>query len=164
MGQQQCPCTVFTSSSAPVTADSGDGSGVTLGVSVTPTRPGYISGIRFYKSAANTGVHIGALWTSSGTELASATFSNETASGWQQVNFAQPVPVRANTTYIASYYAPNGHYAADAQYFASQGAGIAPIVAPQSTASSPNGLYAYGSSISFPSSASKTPTTGSTSS
>ena len=104
VGPQQCPCSVFPATSAPVTADSGDSSAVTLGVKVTPTQPGYITGIRFYKSAANTGTHIGALWTSTGTQLATGTFTNETASGWQQLNFAQPVPVRANTTYVASYY------------------------------------------------------------
>ena len=152
VGPQQCPCTVFPAASAPTKADGGDGGAVTLGVRVTPTQPGYISGIRFFKSAANTGTHVGALWTTSGTELASATFTNETATGWQQVNFAQPVQVRANTTYIASYYAPNGHYSEDDNYFASRSAGLAPIVAPQATASSPNGLYAYGSSIKFPSS------------
>jgi len=33
----------------------------------------------------------GNLWTTSGTLLATATFSNETASGWQEVTFATPV-------------------------------------------------------------------------
>ena len=105
VGPATCPCSVFTATSAPVTVDSGDASAVTVGVRVTPTQPGYITGIRFYKAAANTGTHTGALWTATGTQLASGTFSGETASGWQQLNFAQPVPVRANTTYIASYFA-----------------------------------------------------------
>ena len=37
-------------------------------------------------------------------------------SGWQTVTFATPVAVTPGTTYIASYYAPNGHYAATADY------------------------------------------------
>ena len=41
--------------------------------------------IRFYKSAANTGVHSGSLWTEGGQRLAQATFSNESSSGWQTV-------------------------------------------------------------------------------
>jgi hypothetical protein len=151
VGPEQCPCSVFPVSSAPVTADSGDGSAVTLGVKIVPTRPGFISGIRFFKSAANVGAHVGALWTSSGTLLATAPFTNETATGWQQVNFAQPVAVRPNTTYVASYFAPSGHYAEDDKYFASKSAGIAPVVAPQSTTSSPNGVYSYGASSTFPS-------------
>ena len=59
---------------------------------------GQITGIRFYKDAQNTGTHIGDLWSSNGTLLASATFTNETASGWQQVNFTTPVqdPGRAD--------------------------------------------------------------------
>jgi Domain of unknown function (DUF4082) len=60
---------------------------------------------------------VGSLWAATGTLLASATFTNETASGWQQVEFAQPVPVQAHTLYVASYYAPTGRYAADAGYF-----------------------------------------------
>ena len=34
-------------------------------------------------------------------------------SGWQQVNFAQPVSLNKNTTYVASYFAPKGHYSAE---------------------------------------------------
>ena len=47
---------------------------------------------------------------SSGQLLATATFTGETASGWQQVNFATPVAINPNTTYVASYFAPKGHY------------------------------------------------------
>ena len=71
---------------------------------------GWVTGVRFYKASTNTGTHIGDLWTSSGTLLASASFANETASGWQQVTFASPVLISAGTTYVASYYAPVGHY------------------------------------------------------
>ena len=46
---------------------------------------GTVTGVRFYKAAANTGTHVGALWTAGGTQLAQATFTNETASGWQHV-------------------------------------------------------------------------------
>ena len=38
---------------------------------------GTVTGIRFYKAAANTGTHIGSLWTAGGTLLASATFTSE---------------------------------------------------------------------------------------
>ena len=69
---------------------------------------GTITGIRFYKGAGNVGTHIGSLWNSSGALLASATFANETANGWQQVNFSTPVPISPNTTYVAGYLAPTG--------------------------------------------------------
>ena len=47
---------------------------------------GQVTGVRFYKGSGNTGTHIGNLWSSTGTLLASATFTGESASGWQQVN------------------------------------------------------------------------------
>ena len=55
-----------------------------------------------------------------GTLLASATFSGETASGWQEVQFATPVAITANTTYVASYYTPSGFYSVTRPYFTSQ--------------------------------------------
>ena len=39
------------------------------------------------------------------------------SNGWQEVDFSQPVTIDANTTYIASYFAPNGHYSANKAYF-----------------------------------------------
>ncbi|QRK07351.1 DUF4082 domain-containing protein [Archangium violaceum] len=45
--------------------------------------PGSVTGIRFYKgSSANAGTHVGSLWSRTGQRLASATFTNETATGW----------------------------------------------------------------------------------
>ena len=78
---------------------------------------GTVTGIRFYKAATNTGTHIGSLWSAGGTLLASATFTRRTASGWQQVNFSSPVVIMPNTTYVAAYLAPKGHYSATYGYF-----------------------------------------------
>ena len=61
----------------------GDASRSNSARSSSPDVSGNISGVRFYKAAGNTGVHTGSLWTSSGQLLATATFVNETASGWQ---------------------------------------------------------------------------------
>ena len=49
------------------------------GVDNAPRTNGYVTGIRFYKSAGNTGAHVGNLWTSSGILLATAIFTAETA-------------------------------------------------------------------------------------
>src|SRR5690349_22134769 len=95
----------------PQTADVGDGSSVELGVRFTPSVGGTITGLRFYKGPLNTGTHVADLWSSTGTLLATATFSGETASGWQQVSFSQPVAVTAGTTYVASYHTNVGEYA-----------------------------------------------------
>ena len=95
---------------------------------------------------------MGRLWSSTGQQLATATFTNETASGWQQVNFATPVAITANTVYVASYHAPNGRYAINTSYFASSGQDRAPLHALQNGVSGGNGVYVYGASPAFPTS------------
>ena len=81
-----------------------------LGVKFTSSSSGFITGIRFYKGVNNTGTHVGNLWSSTGTLLASATFTGESGSGWQQVNFSSPVAITANTVYVASYFSPTGDF------------------------------------------------------
>src|SRR5262249_47321862 len=121
---------------------SGDPGPYELGVKFSSNSPGFIAGIRFYKSAANTGTHVGHLWGPDGTKLAEATFTGETASGWQQVNFASPVAINAGSVYTASYYDPNGHYAGDTSYFATSGVVNAPLSAEGIT----NGVFKPGAS------------------
>ncbi|MFF2569932.1 DUF4082 domain-containing protein [Streptomyces sp. NPDC058084] len=150
VAQQQCPCTVWPATAAPAKPNGGDGSSVELGVKVRSSVPGTITGVRFYKSSANTGTHKGSLWSSAGQLLATGTFTNETASGWQELKFANPVPVKANTTYVASYFAPNGGYSYDAHYFTDKAAGLAPLTALQSGTDGGNGVYRYGSAGGFP--------------
>ena len=143
-----CPCSLWGASVTPAQIDSGDGNSVEVGVSFHADYDGYITGIRFYKSTANKGTHIGHLWSSAGQLLGTVTFTSEGNSGWQQANFSAPVPVTANTNYVASYLAPQGHYSADSGYFTSSSVDNPPLHA--STTS--NGLYAYGSGSTFPSS------------
>ena len=130
----------------PGTPAESDGNAVELGVKFRADTAGFITGLRFYKGAGNTGTHIGNLWTNTGTRLATATFTGETATGWQQVNFTSPVAVTANTTYVASYFAPNGHYAYDANFFASNGVTNSPLRALADGENGANGVYRYGSS------------------
>ena len=61
--------------------------------------------------------HIGNLWSANGTLLATGTFSGESATGWQQLTFTTPVDITAGTTYVASYFAPRGHYSTSSAYF-----------------------------------------------
>jgi hypothetical protein len=151
--QVVCPCSAWPASATPVSASNADTAVVNLGVKFRTTQNGLITGIRFYKGAGNTGTHVGALWSSSGTLLASAPFVNETATGWQQVNFLVPVLVTANTVYVASYRAPNGGYAGDNGYFATSGVDNGPIHLLANGESGGNGVYTYGgTSVQFPSS------------
>ncbi len=142
---------IWPTSATPTTATDSDTSAVELGFKFRSSVNGFITGIRFYKSTANTGTHIGTLWNSNGSPQVQATFTNETASGWQQVNFASPVAITANTIYVASYHAPNGRYSFDGRYFASTGVTNGPLYALRDGESGGNGVYRYGSSIGFPS-------------
>jgi len=135
----------------PGTVNEQDPNAVEVGVKFQANVAGTISGIRFYKGSQNTGTHIGNLWSSTGTLLAKATFTNETASGWQTVTFSTPVQIQANTTYIASYYAPVGYYSADNNYFTSAFTN-GTLTALASGTSGGNGVYTRGPSSSFPTS------------
>lgn len=144
-----CPCGLWSTSDAPAQVNVSDSQAVELGFKFTSSVSGNVTGIRFYKSAQNTGTHVGSLWNSSGTRLTSIIFTNETASGWQQASFPTPVPIQANTTYIASYNSPTGNYSATQNYFIADHAS-APLVAPASSTSGGNGVYAYGAAGSYP--------------
>jgi O-glycosyl hydrolase len=143
--------TIWPSTAVPGLVDGGPDNAAELGVKFQSDVAGTITGIRFYKAAANTGAHVGNLWTSTGTRLATAAFSGETASGWQQVLFAAPVAITSNTVYVASYHCTGGHYSADLNYFASKGAHNPPLQALTNGVSDGNGVYAYGTSSAFPS-------------
>jgi hypothetical protein len=121
-----------------------------LGVKFRSDVAGSITGIRFYKGSGNTGTHTGSLWTSTGTLLATGTFTNESATGWQQLTFATPVTITANTTYIASYHSNTG-LAVDLGYFQTHGADNAPLHALQSGLDGANGVFIYGPGGVFPS-------------
>jgi len=148
-----CPCSLFEPAGTPTTADFSDTgalSGVNLGVAFTSDEAGFIDGVSFYKGDENTGTHIGTLWSSSGTALAQATFADETASGWQTVYFPTPVPVSANTTYVASYWSDSGFYAVTPGFFTSGSFTNGPLTAPGGSASNPNGLFVYAPVPTFP--------------
>jgi hypothetical protein len=138
------------SSFTPAITSVADPNPVELGFKFRASSDGEIAGIRFYKSAQDVGSHVADLWTADGTLLATATFTNETTSGWQQVEFASPVAINANTTYIASYHS-SGNYAADPGFF-SNTVTNGPLTAPSSTSIGGNGVYAYGGSSLFPTS------------
>ncbi len=138
-----CPCGLFGSNYVPSTTSTADSASYELGMKFQSTVPGWAAGVRFYKGAGNIGTHTGSLWTSSGTLLASGTFTNETASGWQTLLFANPVQISANTTYVVSYFDPDGDYASEPDKF-DWALNTPPLVAPASnylTAGAGNGVY-----------------------
>ena len=110
-----CPCSLFSDETTPTILEINDGVPLSLGTRFTSDVKGVVTGVRFYKSPGNTGAHVGSLWNQNGVELASGTFTNESASGWQQLNFAAPVAIAKNTHYVVSYRSPTGRYSATPQ-------------------------------------------------
>ncbi|MFC7275734.1 DUF4082 domain-containing protein [Paractinoplanes rhizophilus] len=147
-----CPCTIWPSTAVPAVPSDPDTAAVEVGVKFRSDTDGYVTGVRFYKGSANTGTHIGHLWSATGTNLGTVTFTGETASGWQTATFASPIAISGNTTYVASYYAPNGRYAGDEGAFASAGVDNAPLHALRDGADGVNGVYRYGAGGGFPTS------------
>lgn len=137
-------------STVPKNTSINDSRGVELGVKFRAKYTGQVTGVRFYKSALNTGTHVGNLWTTNGKLLATATFKNETKTGWQQVKFSKPVNISANTTYIASYYAPKGHFVRDTGFF-KKDLVSGPLTGMKSGGvAGKNGVYRYGSKSTYP--------------
>ncbi|NMO49588.1 DUF4082 domain-containing protein [Actinoplanes sp. TBRC 11911] len=125
----------------PATPATTDASPTELGVKVVPQTDGFIKGIRFYKGTGNTGTHTGTLWSVDGDLLASGSFGDESTSGWQTMTFENAVPVIAGNTYVASYTAPNGHFAADPWAFVYNAVTAPPLSTPRSADSGGNGVY-----------------------
>lgn len=140
---------LFAASSIPAVTTYNDTAAVELGVKFRAAVAGEVVGLRFYKGPQNTGTHVGHLWTSTGTLLGTLTFANETASGWQEARFASPIAITAGTTYVASHFAPVGHYSANSNYFASDYTN-GTLTAPSSATAGGNGVYRYANTSSFP--------------
>jgi large repetitive protein len=141
---------IWPATAAPASISDNDPAAITVGTKFRSDLNGFITAIRFYKGPNNTGTHIGALWTDTGQQLATVTFTNETASGWQQANLSNPVAITANTVYVVSYFAPRGEYSGDDDYFAAAGVDNGPLHALRDGESGANGVYIYGSAVAFP--------------
>ena len=136
-----CPCTIWPATATPAGTDP-DTSAVELGVKFRAATDGFVTGIRYYKPTQTSGVHVGSLWSSTGTRLGQVTFTGGTASGWQQATFASPIAVTAGTTYVASYFTPS-RYAVSSGYFASAATTRGPLTALQNGTDGGNGLFRY---------------------
>jgi len=123
-----------------------------VGVKFTASVAGEVTGVRFYKQTRMGGyVHVGHLWSSTGKLLATATFTNESASGWQQVNFSSPGPVaiQANTVYVVSFSTGGGYFGITTKFFSSGGVTNGPLQALSNSVSGGDGVY-YNRTGAFP--------------
>jgi len=124
-----CPCNVFTASQPSVTPSLyAQPGGIEVGMRLKADQPGYITGIRFYKVGGMTGMHTASLWNNMGQQLAQATFTGESATGWQQVDFS-PIAITANTIYTVSVYMADGNYTATPSFFTAD-VNNSPLIAP----------------------------------
>ncbi|MEZ0447907.1 DUF4082 domain-containing protein [Cellulomonas sp. ICMP 17802] len=121
-----------------------DTDSVELGTPFTPTKDGIVLGVRFYKTAENTGTHVGNLWDGTGKRLASVTFTGETTKGWQTAYFDKPVNLKASSSYVASYLAPKGRYFQAQQFWSGSTTDL--LAVPRGS----SGVYSYGKSSAFP--------------
>lgn len=133
-------------------AEVSDAHELEVGVKFKTAVDGFILAIRFFKAQSNPGPHVVTLWDASTKKLIqSAMVSGETASGWQTQNFGTAIPVKANTTYIASYHMMKGNYwvARDAAGLVS-GIRSGNLYAFGDAEAGGNGVYAYGPQNTFP--------------
>jgi hypothetical protein len=73
-----------------------------MGTKIAVTTAASLTKIRFYKDAAETGTHIGTLWSSTGTAITQVTFTGETASGWQEMALSSPIALTPGVAYTVS--------------------------------------------------------------
>ena len=121
---------------------------------------GIVTGIRFYKAPPNTGTHIGNLWTASGTKLAIGDLHGRDRLRLAAGRRSRPrCSINANTTYVASYFAPVGHTAQDERYLypnpspspdAYSRVDSPPLHALRNTNGTVNGLFQNSSTSTFP--------------
>jgi MYXO-CTERM domain-containing protein len=149
LAAQSTPVSIWPSNPTPAAVDLNDGQPLELGVKFRSDVAGQITAIRFYKGPAATGTHIGNVWSSTGTNLGTVTFTGETASGWQQMSFAAPIAIAADTTYVASYFAADGTYSATNNGLAAA-VDNAPLHALADGAGGGNGVYLYTATSAFP--------------
>jgi Domain of unknown function (DUF4082) len=147
----QSPLTIF-GNATPRTPIDPDTNAVTLGVKFQSSQSGAISGIRFYRAARSSSGYVARLYKADGTMLASTSVSAEPCSTlpcWEELDFASPISIGPNTTYVAAYFVKGGHYAGDTNGLANR-VTSGPLAAPASSQAGGNGVYKYGTSIAFP--------------
>lgn len=136
--------TLFSPTDTPAVLADNDTHAAELGVRFRSDVAGSVTGIRYYRSAPNTGAHSAHLWSEDGQLLATATFASTRRTGWQTARFTSPVALTAGRTYVASYHTSVGRYSADNDYFSGKSKDSAPLHAPADGMGGANGVYHYG--------------------
>jgi hypothetical protein len=114
--------------------------GVELGMKFQSSVALQVTGIRVYRVDSRT--ITGSLWHGDGTRLATGAFADTGTLGWQDLVFPAPVTIRADRTYLATYYSPATRYAFSYGYYADP-LTRGPITALRSVTGDPNGVHCY---------------------
>lgn len=104
---------IWPASTVPIVAADPETTSVEVGTRFLTNKPGSVTAIRFYKSRANRGPHLGSIWSPEGNKLASVLFGSSVRSGWQTAELDRAVPLGVGKVYTVSYRAPHGRYADD---------------------------------------------------
>lgn len=153
-----CPCSLHSVVSQPASQNLAvrDGRAAPgpwsyeLGVKLTVDEPMDLTSIRFFKSSAETGTHVGRVWTAGGVQLAAVTFAAETPSGWQNQALATPLILQPGTVYVVSVNA--NAYFAQTSCCSVGGSGLSNQIVSgplRSVADGKNGVYGSSSGV-FP--------------
>jgi lysophospholipase L1-like esterase len=149
---------VWGGSATPSTASySADTSPVTLGMRFHTTQAGQVTSVSIFRGAELEGDTHVYIYDALGNLLGSGTLAKPASftPGWRTVPLDIPVNLNAYQTYVVAYFADNGRYAYDDQYFCAnhgvpQGGPVVPELEPDcSQNAGHNGVYHYG--IGFPS-------------
>ena len=134
-----CPCSLFSDEATPTVAGDQRRRAAVARHALHLRREGHrdrrpvLQVVRQHRARTS-----GSLWNANGVELASGTFTNESASGWQQLNFATPVAIAKNTPYVVSYRSTSGRYSATPNAFSERDLSWAPL-----RVTSTSGAYTY---------------------
>ena len=155
-----CPCTMFGPNVTPSILDQGDLTPVERGraLQVRPRRhhhrrPLLQGGRRTPAPTSATSGRRTARCSRAGRSRV------RSATGWQQLTFSTPVDITAGTTYVASYYAPRGHYSTLVGVLlpararrAGTRRDTSPLHALSANSGGANGVYTYAGDTTFPTS------------
>ena len=142
---------VWSNAARPTVAIDPDTAPVEIGVRFTVDVVGQVLAIRFYRGVAIDSGYSVHLWDADGNLLGIglAVEGQSPTPGWQTVYLNSPVELQTGQTYIASYYASEGGYAAD-EFGLTDGIESGPINLLPSDSLGGNGVYHYGLGGGFP--------------
>ncbi|HEV2853884.1 MAG TPA: DUF4082 domain-containing protein [Thermoanaerobaculia bacterium] len=99
-----CRVGIFTNQTPASFLDT-QGSTWSVGDVFSSSIPGYVTHLRYYRAAEETGVHTLKLWTATGTLLGSVTFDfgSDLTAGWETGQLSgNGIAIQANTDYVVS--------------------------------------------------------------